>query len=171
MEFLKRKYKTKLTRFLLVYALPLKLPSLFPIGSQVKVESLKFQGIWWNGWNSSIAFLSVLQMWEGFPHHISGKGAESWEGFVLLSCYRLLSACLVLWGTGPASRFFLSELECMFHPEGAELRHERGDLGKYSVYSAQLLRPWVSRKQREAQLVALLLCLCLLMTWKLLVLC
>lgn len=144
MESLQRKYKTKLTRVLLVYAFPLELPSLFPIGSQVKVESLKFQGICWNGCNSSIAFLSVLQMGEGFPHHISGKGSESWAGFVLPSCYRFLSARLVPGGTGSASRFFPSELECMFHPEGAELRHERGDSEKYHVYRAWLLRPCVS---------------------------
>lgn len=54
--------KIELARFLLVYVFPSVLPSLFSVGSQVKVESLKFQGICWNGWDSRIAFLSVLQV-------------------------------------------------------------------------------------------------------------
>lgn len=70
--------KTELTRFLLVYVSPSLFPSLFSVGSQVKVESLKFQGICWNGWDSRIALLTVLPFGVGeFPCHITRKGAVS----------------------------------------------------------------------------------------------
>lgn len=105
------------------------LRSLLPFGSKVKVKSLKFQGICWNGWDSRIAFLSGLRLGVGgwFPCHIARKGAESWEGFVLVNCYRIAFSSAPPASDGLPAEFFPSELECVAYPERAELRPAKGD--------------------------------------------
>lgn len=172
MEWLKGNYKTELTRVLLIYVFPLEFPSLSPLVLKWRWKVWSSKESAGTGRTSSIAFLSVLQMGEGFPQAFLVKGQGLGRDLCSPVVAELLSAWLLPWGTRPASRFFPSELEWMAHPEGAELRHERETLKNTLLTVSDFWGLGGGKgKQREAQLVALLLFLCLLMTWKLLVLC